>query len=81
MFIDSLISLFLRILDYLPGFDLSTSLQIYDTFLEYVDMAAYFIPMGTVMTILKIVIAEEMFKIVLSLIKLILSFIPFMGGS
>lgn len=81
MIIDSIIGFFMRILDYLPGFDLSTSLQIYDTFFEYVDMAAYFIPMDTVMSILHIIIAEEMFKIVLSLIKLILSFVPFMGGS
>lgn len=76
MFIDSILSLF----DYLPTLDISTTVQIFETFFEYVDMAAYFIPMRDVKTILEILILEELFKIVLSVIKLILSFIPFMGG-
>lgn len=80
MFLDIAIRVLMEFFDYLPSFDLSTTAQMFDTFFEYVDIAAYFVPMDTITTILKIVIAEELFKITLSIIKLILSFIPFIGG-
>lgn len=80
MLIEMIINNFLSLIDYLPTLDISTTIQMYETFFEYVDMAAYFIPMNDVKAILEILILEELFKIVLSVIKLVLSFIPFMGG-
>lgn len=67
------------LLDGLPSIDVGQTVQTFDIFLDYVDMAAYFIPMTTVTAILRILIAEELFKIVLAAIKLVLKFIPFMG--
>lgn len=68
------------LIDGLPSIDIGQTVQTFDIFLDYVDMAAYFIPVDTITAILRVLIAEELFKIGLSLVKLILKFIPFMGG-
>ncbi len=68
------------LIDGLPSIDIGHTFQTFDIFLDYVDMAAYFVPIDTITAILRVLIAEELFKIGLSLVKLILNFIPFMGG-
>lgn len=85
MIVEAILNMFLSfaaiLIDGLPSIDLGQTFQTFDIFLDYVDMAAYFVPMGTITAILRVLIAEELFKIGLSLVKLILNFIPFMGGS
>lgn len=68
------------LIDNLPSVDVGQTFHSFDVFLDYVDMAAYFVPVNTITAILRVIIAEEIMKIGLSLIKLILKFIPFMGG-
>ena len=85
MIVEAILNMFLSfasiLIDGLPNIDFGQTFQTFDIFLDYVDMAAYFVPINTVTAILRVLIAEELFKIGLSLIKLILNFIPFMGGS
>lgn len=84
MIVEAILNLFLSfvsiLIDGLPTMDFSQTVLIFDTFFDYVDMAAYFVPMDTITGILSVLIAEEMFKIGISIVKLILSFIPLMGG-
>lgn len=84
MIVEAILNLFLSfasiLIDGLPTIDMGQTIQTFDTFFEYVDMAAYFVPMNTITGILSVLIAEELFKIGLSIVKLILNFIPFMGG-
>ena len=84
MIVETLLNMFLSfasiLIDGLPTLDMGATIQTFDTFLNYVDMAAYFIPMDTVTGILKVIIAEEAFKIGLSIVKLIWHFIPLMGS-
>ncbi len=49
-------------------------------FFECLEAVAYFLPMGTFMLILHIVIMEELFKVGLSLVKLVWKFIPLIGS-
>lgn len=85
LIVEAILNMFLSfasiLIDGLPNIDFGQTFQTFDIFLDYVDMAAYFVPINTVTAILRVLIAEELFKIGLSLIKLILNFIPFMGGS
>lgn len=84
MIVEAILNLFLSfasiLIDNLPNIDIGQTVQTFDIFLDYVDMAAYFVPMDTIISILSVLIAEELFKIGLSIVKLILNFIPFMGG-
>lgn len=83
MIIEAIINVFLSLasilIDGLPTLDVSATVGVFTAFWEYVDMAAYFIPMDTVTAILRIIIAEELFKIGISIVKFILRFIPLMG--
>lgn len=84
MITETILGIFLSfasiLIDNLPSIDVGQTFQTFDVFLDYVDMAAYFVPINTITAILRVLIAEELMKIGLSLVKLILKFIPFMGG-
>lgn len=84
MITETILGIFLSfasiLIDNLPSIDVGQTFQTFDVFLDYVDMAAYFVPVNTITAILRVLIAEELMKIGLSLVKLILKFIPFMGG-
>jgi len=84
MITETIIGIFISfasiLIDGLPSVDIGQTFQTFDIFLDYVDVAAYFVPVNTVTAILRVIIAEELFKIGISIVKLILKFIPFMGG-
>lgn len=48
-----------------------------NVFLGFIKIAGYFVPLGTIVLLLGALLAMELFKIVVSFFKLLLSFIPF----
>lgn len=83
MIVEAILKLFINlaifILDLLPVFDLTGVMGGIDAFMSILDLAAYFLPMNTVTTILGIILLEESIKIAISIGKLILKLIPFVG--
>ncbi len=83
MIFEELVMLFMamleRFLTSLPFADIVIPQPHLDIFFEYLQAAAYFIPIGTVAILLGCIIAEELVKINIALIKFLLKFIPFMG--
>lgn len=72
-------NLIYKLLDLIPLMNFEFSVGSIDAFMTALDMSAYFLPMGTILALIGILIVEELLKIYLSLIKLVLKFIPFMG--
>ncbi len=83
MIFDNLIRFFFsvayNVLDLIPFMDLEIPENAIDTFMSYVDMAAFFVPIDTIIILLACIIAEELTKIWIALLKFILKFVPFMG--
>lgn len=83
MIVEAVLKLFINlamfILDLLPVFDLTGVMGGIDAFMTILDLAAYFLPMNTVTAILGIILLEESIKIAISIGKLILKLIPFVG--
>lgn len=69
-----------RLLGLLPFMDYTLPMGAIDSFLSILDFSAYFLPMNTIVLLLSCIIAEEMIKIFLALIKLIWKFIPVLGA-
>lgn len=83
MILEAILKLFINlaifILDLLPVFDLSGTMGAFQSFLGFLDIAAFFIPLHTVIVIIGIIMAEESVKIAISIGRLILKLIPFIG--
>lgn len=67
------------VLDLIPVIDLTGIMGGIEYFLEILNFAAYFVPVGTIYAILSVIILEESVKITISIGKLILKVIPFIG--
>lgn len=83
MIVESVLKLFINIaisiLDLFPALDLSGVMGGIESFMTVLDLAAFFLPVGTITTILGIILFEESLKIAISVGRLILKLIPFMG--
>jgi len=55
-----------------PGMSLVSS------FLDYVAIAAYFVPIDTIVILFSCIVLRELFKIGLAFMKMVFNFIPFM---
>lgn len=73
-----------KILSAVPLFDktlnYSLDVNIVKTFCEYLGMVGYFLPLGTILVLLGILVSQELLKIGLSLLKLIWHFVPIFGN-
>lgn len=72
--INVLLAPFMWLINLIP--DVSLSMTMIDTALDYIKVACYFLPMGTVLVILKIVLAIVGFKIAISLVKTLWDILP-----
>ena len=54
-----------------PGMSVSS-------FLDYVAIAAYFVPIDTIVILFSCIVLRELFKIGLAFMKMLFNFIPFM---
>lgn len=61
----------------LPDISWEVNPEVFDAFFQIIRLAGYLLPMGTVITILGIILAFNAFKIVISLIKTIWALFPF----
>lgn len=81
MVIDAILNLFLNMalffIDMLPTVEFEVASQITDSFITYLCMASYFVPLDTIIFILGIQLSIEVLKITISAVKLILQFVPF----
>lgn len=68
------------LLNMIPPIDFSIPVESIDSFLGYVDMAAFFVPVDTVITLLGIVLTVEMCKIVIAFLKMLWKFVPLFGA-
>lgn len=67
------------ILDLLPVIDLTGVMGGVEWFITFLDIAAFFVPIETIYAIIVIIIMEESVKIAISVARLILKLIPFIG--
>ena len=51
-----------------------------ESFITILDIAAYFLPMNTIVVMLSIILAEEGLKIGVAMLRFIWKFIPFIGA-
>lgn len=68
------------LLDKLPFMNIEVKASVIKSFVDYIAVASYFVPLDTVLVLLSAIVLEEMFKIGLSLIKLIWHFVPILGN-
>lgn len=61
----------------LPDISWEVNPEVFDSFFSILRLAGYLLPMGTVITILGIILAFNAFKILISLIKTIWALFPF----
>lgn len=84
MIVENILSLVFNVLygllDKLPFMDVSIKVDTIKSFVSYIAVASYFVPLDTVLILLSAIILEEMFKIGLSLIRLIWHFLPIFGN-
>ena len=82
MIIDAFLNLILNIalflIDLLPTVELEVASQITDSFITYLCMASYFVPLDTILLILFAQFTIEVLKITIAGLKLFIQFIPFM---
>lgn len=82
MIVDAFLNIFLNIatffIDLLPTIELEVATKISDSFITYVNMASYFVPLDVIITIFTLQITIEIVKITIAGIRLFISFIPFM---
>lgn len=67
------------VLDLLPVIDLTGVMGGIEWFITFLDIAAFFVPIGTIYAIICIIVLEESVKIAISIGRLILKLIPFIG--
>lgn len=67
------------ILDLLPVIDLTGVMGGVEWFITFLDIAAFFVPIETIYAIIVIIMMEESVKIAISVARLILKLIPFIG--
>lgn len=79
LFLDAFFVLFVGILKLIPFRKLVLPNAAIDAFLGYVDMAAYFIPINTIMMLLLFIVVKEGIKIFVAFVRFILKFVPFVG--
>lgn len=83
MIVEAIIKLFINlalfVLNLLPTFDLTGVMGGIDAFMTILDLAAYFVPINTIAVILGVILLEESIKISISIGKLILKLLPFIG--
>lgn len=77
---DIFFNFFFGFLNEIPVMQWEVSFSSIDPFITFLDFAAYFLPMKTVIAMLGIIIAEENIKIGISMFKLIWKFIPIVGA-
>ncbi len=73
---DVLFNLLASIFDYLPSVSFNIDGNLFDTFLDIVEVGMYMLPTGTVSAICLIVVALGGFRIVVSVIKTIWDLLP-----
>lgn len=61
----------------LPDISWEVNPEVFESFFSLLRLAGYLLPMGTVVTILGIIVGFNVFKIVVSLIKTIWALFPF----
>jgi len=66
------------LLAFLPDISWNVNSGVFTKFMEVLRMACYFLPMGTVGAVFALVIAINVFKIVISTIKTIWQLLPFL---
>lgn len=81
LILDLFLTLPVNLLDkYLPVIDFGQFTGAFDVVLVFLQYAAFFLPVGLFASLFAIIVAEEVFKIILSLLKLFLKlFIPGLG--
>lgn len=72
-------SWFIFLLRLLPFRDLTLPNASIDAFLSYVDMAAYFVPINVILMLLTFLFVKEGIKILISFIRFLIKFVPFIG--
>lgn len=84
MLIETLCDIFFNFffgwLSEIPVMQWEVSFSSIEPFMNFLNFAAYFLPMKTVITMLGIIIMEENMKIGISMLKLIWKFIPIVGA-
>lgn len=80
MMLDHLFVFISMLLSGLPALQISIPVDSISSVLGFFAKASYFLPMDTVIIIATILIAEEGFKISMSIIKFVLRFVPGMTG-
>lgn len=66
-------------LDLIPDFTFDISVNTFTTFFQFLRMAGYILPMGTVAFILGTLIAIQLMRILIALFRFLLSMVPFVG--
>lgn len=84
MIFDKLLELFFgwvsMIFNLIPFMDVEIPVGSIAAFMSYVDMAAYFVPIDTIIILLTCIIVEEFVKIWIALFKFLWKFVPFIGA-
>lgn len=66
------------LLSLLPNVSWTVNADSFTKFFEIIRVVCYFLPMSTVVIILGLVVAINFFKIFVSLVRMVVEFIPFM---
>lgn len=81
MITEGILNLFFSILSamfsMLPDISWSVESGLFASFLDFIRLAGYFFPMGTVVTIISLIFAFTMFRIIISFIKTLWGLLPF----
>lgn len=81
MILELLMNVFFKFLnvifDMLPVMEWELPANAIETFLSYLDVAAYFVPVLAVCHILFIILYIELFKIAIAYVRMIWSILPF----
>ena len=64
------------LLAFLPEISWNVDGSLFDIFFDVLEMVCYLLPMGTIITIIHLVISFIMFRVVVSLIKTIWELLP-----
>ena len=82
MIVESIFNMLFSALDVLfallPTVEWNVQSSFFTAFLDVLSVACYFLPMGTVTTILELIVIINTFKIFVSLIKTVWQLIPFL---
>ncbi len=81
MLLNGVLSVFFDLLGFLfsllPEVDIEVSFTVMDTFIDILGGVLYFFPVKQILPILVIISALQAFRVTISLVRLIIEFLPF----